>query len=441
MAIELFTPDQFGAVGDAMTNDTAALQALFDAAQGKTVLFGDNAKIYLVTSVIVRQGTQIIGSMCLQSDNTVGGNSSVISLEPDVAADEVILKIPDASILQRGISVGQGNKVKFISVLASQQAAATDDNLDGIIQLRGDDIWIGQIKSRNCDKPIFAYNCDRLKIGHVDIQNYVCGASFRNVRHLTIDSYFCQGLSPNSGHEPGHNAILMGSVQNAVVKGVIAEDAGEHGIRIGGPDAFQSEAITFVAPIIRRSGQCGFKANPGPGNTVTRLTVVAPMIVDSASRSTPGTNEDGIRLEAVQYARIISPTITKESNGVSGYDGIYLNDCFDIVIDSPRINSVGRHGINIEPITGIVNSVFINNASIAECGSTGVNIQGIGILRDITLMRSYIRLCGEYGVHCTTSGSTSGANQPVILDGWIKDTATGKLISKDPDIIDSLMLL
>ena len=442
MVTELFTPDQFGAVGDATTNDTAALQALFDAAQGKSILFGDNARVYSASSITVRQGTRIIGSMCVRADNTVGGNNSVIIFEAGVVAEAVVLKIPDSSILQRGVSIGDGNRVEFVSVLASQQATTSDNILDGIVQLRGNDIWVGQIRSRNCDRPIVAYNCDRLTIGQVDIQSYVRGGLFRNVRHLTIDSYLCKGLSPNSAHVPGHNAILMASVQNAVVKGVIVEDAGEHGIRIGGPDEFQSEAITFVAPIIRRSGQCGFKANPRPGN-VTGLTLVAPMIVDSASRSTPGTNEDGIRLEGVRNAHIANPTIAKQANSVSGYDGIYLNDCLDVVIASPRISSVRRHGINIEPINGSVNAVFVGNAAIHDCGRTGVKIQGhLGILRDITLMRSYIRLCGEYGVHCTTSGSTSGANQPVILDGWIKDAATiGKLISGDPDIVDSLTVL
>ena len=432
----------FGAAGDGVTDDTAALQALFDAAQGKTILFDDSTKVYLVSQITVRKGTRIFGPLCIETDNSVGGNGSVILLEEDVVADAIVLKIPDSSILQRGISVSHRNRVGLISVSATEQAAASDDNLDGIVQLRGDDIWVGQIKSRNCDRPIFAYGCDRLTIDHVDIQKYLLGASFRNVRNLTINGYVCTGLSPNAKHEPGNNGILMSSVQNAVVKGVIIEDAGEHGIRIGGPDEFQSEAITFVAPIIRRSGQCGFKVHPGSGNTMTGLTLVAPMIIDSASRSKPGTNEDGIRLEEVRSSHVVSPTITKNTNGVSAYDGIYLNDCWDVVIDSPRIYGVGRHGIHIEPVSGRVNSVFINNAAIRDCGGSGVKIQGhLDVLRDITLMRAYIRECGEFGVHCTTSGSTSGANQPVILDGWIKDAATGKSISVDTDVIDSLTVL
>lgn len=430
-----------GAVGNGTTDDTAALQAMFDVALDKTVLFGDNTKTYLVSKVTVRRGTRIIGRFCIQADNTVGGNSSIVILEEDVVADAVILKLRASSIVQRGVSVGNRCRVGLISVLAEEQAVSRDDNLDGMVQLRGDDIWVEQIRSRNCDYPVFAYECDRLTIGHVDIQSYVRGSLFRSVRNLSIDGYVCTGLSPNSAHLPGHNAILMSSVQNAVVKGVIAEDAGEHGIRIGEPYGFESEAITFVAPIFRRSGQCGFKANPLPG-TMTGLTLVAPMIIDSASRSTPGTNEDGIRLEGVRRAHITSPTIAKLANGVSGYDGIYLNDCWDVVIDGPRISGVTRHGIHIEPLSGDVNSVFINNAAVSDCGSSGVKIQGhLGILRDITLMRAYIRLCGEYGVHCTTSGSTSGANQPVILDGWIKDAATGKLLSGDPDVLDFLTVL
>jgi hypothetical protein len=233
----------------------------------------------------------------------------------------------------------------------------------------------------------------------------------------------------------------MGSVRNAHIRGVRVEDAGEHGIRIGGPDAFESEDIVIEAPVVYRSGQCGLKIHPGPEHTVERLTVVAPMLVDSASRSKPGTNEDGLRLQDVRHARIVSPTITKSQNSVSAFDGIYVENCFDVTIDSPRVFGVRRDGIHVERVAGNVNSLFINGATIRDCGGNGVTIDGSGeaTLRDITLTNLYIRECGRIGVKCTTRGKTSGANQPVILQGWISQARGGaKEISDDPDVIDLL---
>jgi len=72
----------------------------------KRVLFGDNTKTYLVSKVTVRRGTRIVGRFCIQADNTVGGNSSIVILEEDVVADAVILKLRASSIVQRGVSVG-----------------------------------------------------------------------------------------------------------------------------------------------------------------------------------------------------------------------------------------------------------------------------------------------------------------------------------------------
>ncbi|MGK7906354.1 MAG: hypothetical protein AB4040_03885 [Synechococcus sp.] len=435
-------PDSFNLKGDGINDDTDALQQLFNDARGGSIFFPNPSNVYLVSRLVVPERTRIIGQLKLLTDRAVRGNAAVLKLEKQVVADTLCLEISKSSMLQRCIVLSERCQVAQLSVSSTVQVARGNDILDGMIQLRGDNIKVGQIICRGCDKAVVAFNCKNLTIDKIRIESYSRGLFLRNVENFTVNALTCTGLSPNSEHKPGHNGILLSSVKNAIFNGVIIEDSGEHGIRIGGPDTFQSEHISFVGPIIRKSGQCGFKAHPGTGNTVTGLSLISPMIVDSASRSKPGTNEDGIRLEEVRDAQIIGATITKQNNNVSGYDGIYLNDCSGIVIDSPRIFGVANHGINIEPHTGSVNSIFINCASIMNCRKSGVRLQRLDILSDIILTRTYIRDCSEYGVHCSAEGNNSGDRQPVIIDGWIKDSALGgKLIPQGLNLVDDLLVL
>jgi len=137
----------------------------------------------------------------------------------------------------------------------------------------------------------------------------------------------------------------------------------------------------------------------------------------------------------------VSPTILKSQNAVSGFDGIYIENCFDVTITKPRVVGVRRDGIRIERVAGNVNSLFIDGATIRDCGANGVTIDGSGdaILRDISLTSLFIRECGGIGVKCTTQTKTAGANQPVILQGWISQAQGGaKQISEDPDVLDLL---
>lgn len=444
--MDTLEPATFGAVGDGATDDTGALQAMFDAGPGNLVVFPAPSQRYRVSAVIVRSHTRVIGPASLIADNSVDGNSSVVTVEPDVRLESLDLNVPSGSRLQRCVTITDRCEIGSVVVRADQQLVNADDNLDGAVQIRGDGITVDRVSVSKCDYAVVAYRCRNLRLGHVEIDYYVRGLLLRLVDGCLLDGMHAKGLSPNSRHDPGHNGLLMGSVRRATLRGVHVEDAGEHGVRIGGPDvvdskAIESEDIVIDSPVVHRSGQCGLKVHPGHGHTVERLTVIAPMLVDSASRSRPGTNEDGLRLQEVHHSRIVAPTITRSQHEISGYDGIYIENCFDVSIDQPRIAGVVRHGIHVERVNGNVNSLFVDGANIRSCGQNGVMIDGTGdhILRDIRLTGLFIRECGGHGVVCRTRSRTSGANQPVVLQGWVSQANQGaKLISQDPDIIDQL---
>lgn len=81
--IAFVKPEDFGAVGDNVTDDTAAINAMF--ASGKTV-FGDRNKVYKVTGIINTSGQKIVGELHINS--TRRGGMDVIAdskmLTPDM---------------------------------------------------------------------------------------------------------------------------------------------------------------------------------------------------------------------------------------------------------------------------------------------------------------------------------------------------------------------
>jgi hypothetical protein len=232
---------------------------------------------------------------------------------------------------------------------------------------------------------------------------------------------------------------------------MIIHDAGEHAVRIGG---LNSARIAFNNIQSIRPGQCGLKINPAAGSLVRDVQINGLTVIDASIGSTPGSNEDGLRLEKCAHVMVNGFQVAERDNGVSAYDGIYINGCSFVTINGPNISNVAANGIHLTDVGGAVNEIFINNPSILFTGlrpgnenpswTHGVYIESPNeILRDITLMSAYIRGQAGFGIRVQANAATVGVNQPMILDGWIKNDGLGgvSLTTTDPDIHSNITVV
>jgi hypothetical protein len=122
-----------------------------------------------------------------------------------------------------------------------------------------------------------------------------------------------------------------------------------------------------------------------------------------------------------------------------------VTNCDHVTINGPRITNALYNGIHINDIDGPVNQIYVNDPVIWVSATNGIFINSpTHILRDITIMRAYVRNFANWGVYLLANSTTGGVNQPVILDGFVRnDVGTGAVFisTSDPDVRNLLSVL
>ena len=103
------------------------------------------------------------------------------------------------------------------------------------------------------------------------------------------------------------------------------------------------------------------------------------------------------------------------------------------------------NGIHLKDDAGPVNQIFIDNRRFSFSQTNGIAIDSpTHVLRDITIMRCYIRSYAGWGIWVQANSPSVGVNQPVILDGFIRnDIGLGgvHVSTSDPDVHNLITIL
>lgn len=405
-------------------DETSRLETLLSEATGKTLHLGGNATYGFSTPLSVGNRTRIENPnrVMFEARASLTNDNSGITFGTQCSGDYVILNIAAGYTFQRFVEFQGSGEFDYVKVTSDDQQTAKDDNQDGIVQFRGDDLRIGRLEVNNCDYAAVAYTANRLFLGYVEITDYRRGLKLENSDNVTVTHVNTYSPSPNATTSPGDNGILVEDCKYLAVHSASVVGAGEHGIRVGGGDG---ESLAFSNIRVASPGQCGFKVNPAAGTLIRGLQINGLIVSDPNATTDAGPNEDGLRIEKARYVEVsnFGTYQVVEFNG--GYYGLYLNDVSHSTFSNLRIEDTYDNGIHLDTLDGRISDIAIHGAVVKSAGNHAVyfdssNTNGTTSSTDnrhVIARGLYLDSPSNDGVH--VDGGSDGY-QPWLFDGYVR---------------------
>lgn len=309
-----------------------------------------------------------------QQDWTLNSNDAVFALQAGSRVENLTWHITGSNFHQRGASLYEGAQVVGWKIEADTPFPDTDDNFDGGLIVRGPDVLIEGCDFHGHATPIRMYDGEdqsRCKIVNCNIWDYKTAISLRGGGMVggVIDGLYLYGLHPGADTVAGQN-VVNGSAPFGLVRNVKqmfdGKGSGEHFLYSAAVDG--TEGMRFEGCSSNGSGQCFFKARGHDGLQLTDMHGGPTSI-----GNTPGTNEDGFRFEYCRNVKARDLSVRSDAVNPSGYDGIHINNCWDMDFAGLRFGRCQRAYVRIiNPSAGLVDYTYPPNL-----GPENITIDGL----------------------------------------------------------------
>jgi len=325
------TPEHFGAVGDGVANDQAAMVA-WGAVGGKMALKA--GKTYRMTAkgpVAFPAGAQIEGNgASISVEYTDVSDGLSISTGAGVVLKGITFRFPangaTAHYQERMLGLATGCRLldcQFIAAIA--QPDSDDDIRDGCVRVLGEDVVIDGIEFSN------VYRCIQMTPDASTARSRVSNTRFDLYgKGIDTGSTMTRGVLENLTFgdksiaaltDPGVNAITEGS-NDLTIRNIRIEGSGEHGIYLSSETYISGLSMSDV--VVRGSGQCSVKLK-----RQANFTLADVMCFDTSDGNAPGTNEDVIRMELCSNGRVFGMSGGEVTEN-AGFAGVHLDCCSQI---------------------------------------------------------------------------------------------------------------
>lgn len=360
---ELISVEDFGALGDGATNDSAAFgYASAEAVARGKILTLDGSKTYAITGALSLPANlrmQTNGATFLDTAGTLS-NTPFITVGDSNWIDELRVQIPTGVRRDRAVLMtGASPQVERVIISSVDQQANTGDNDDAGLRVSiGSGARLRHVEVSNFDRAVLIKDSADVRIFSLEINSYVTGFWATDSQRLKVDNAVIRTASPNASYTAGHVGVLCSAnttdgQRNIVLQDFIIEDAGEHGIRIGGPS--QQSNIHIVRPRIKNCGGSGIKILGTDSGTPTdfnrRIFIVDPIIEDCTAGGVTS-NMCGILVMFAVEVNITNPIIRKESKLISSHTGIRVVASQDVNIVNPFVRDAQNDGIYLDGSLG-----------------------------------------------------------------------------------------
>lgn len=441
------TPEIFGIKGDG-TDEALKLQAMFDAAEGQTLLLGIG-KTYSfdpgTTRLNIRANTKIIsrGSKFKKLNRDSSFSMRIAANNVDIDRLEIEPfhgGTGESGLLIAGSNVRIGefvckatSRTGYSSVLfnALQIAPAS-----GTIK----NIRIGRVECDFWDCPVLVAGVEDFEIGYLDIKNYLKAVYVRDAAHGRIRGGFIRTASSAITGSPGENGIIMesttvhGSLHDIYIENVAVEDSGEHGFRLGGQliarniwynncRAKNTGLGTGTGIEPNNHGGCGFKALGPTSITGARhqnihfINCVVEDIFWSVSEGKTS-NFSGFQLGKIYGGSVVNPIVRKSiQNGsytlpagtYSCQNGIEIVGCEEVTITNPIILYPYQSGVYFLDVSatedyGAMSRVVVLGGDIKGPGTACFEfLTRYDTMRRVSISGTFCE-GGQYAIKATKEG-------------------------------------
>ncbi|WP_101339723.1 hypothetical protein [Cereibacter azotoformans] len=345
------SPEQFGASGDATIDDRDALRRMlahscriFEPDPEKRYRTSGQLDLGRVSKWLTKLNLRVTGSRDAAGASLgvqTGGGSQHTNLifvqgkhsgpgfdvfvETHAAAPWLAVLGNDFYLHQDGTRPPYATQIDFddVEIRASEWTAGYSGDGNSCLRFQGmDKIRIGRLTLANWQLGVRCHDVDDVVMGgeFARISNARNGIQFTAVPRGMVGDVIFEGNALAPEYVPGANALVIRGVRQFLCSNVVAENAGEHGIRITSNfadtektgnwavDNFTSASFGHIR--IVRPGGCGFKAASGDDDTagqapITAIQMASLYVEDAGAQdygvggTFTGSNHFGLNLQEV----------------------------------------------------------------------------------------------------------------------------------------------
>lgn len=453
---ERLAPGDLGAVGDGVANDTTAVQALLTGGFG---IGSPRYKHAFQTALTLAEAdTKIGGVLRLDLTASIAGSTPALTVSAaNVWLDTLIIRIAAGASVERAMRVtGAGFRAERIIIEAETQIA-NNDATDAALILDAANPWIGGVEITKYDAALHLLaTASGFRIDDVIARTLRQGVNLK-ASDGRIGSIDARGLSPNALALPGENAATITDVSDVRIGSIYSEDAGEHGVYIGGGGAdggtyaeagARTAGLDIGEAVIRRPGQCGFKVKANV-NIHERISLGRLYFEDAAFGSTANANEDGFRAEGVRgldVAQIVGRSTFNKTTGLpprSCFVGVHLDGVQRSRLSAIDIDTPASHLVQMLDTKGALSDITIDAMNGRNVGGDALYINSP--TRDmgrIFVLQGAVHQVAGAAIRITANSTTSGVTSPCAF-GYTATNVSGPgaaINTTDPQIHNDIVI-
>jgi hypothetical protein len=418
-----YDTDGTGAIDDNVQINAACARALLT---GATVVFNGLKTYAIGTQWAIPAGLKVRTNGAVFRDlNGTASTSPLVTIAAGAHLDRLNVDIPTGKTRKRGVlftgTTAETRVDGFVTVTyADQQTGAVND--DAAVRISAAAmVRLGGVRVTNHDRPVQAINSTDFDVGGVFATSYVRGLLIENCTNWYFGRSRLSTASPNASYTPGHVGVLIQSAttdatRNGTLENFVIEDAGEHGMRFGGPERISN--VLVVNPRVKNCGGSGIKIlgtdSGTPTATNDQIVIVNPIIEDCGTGGLTS-NMCGLLLMFCTNVTVIGPIIKKTLKLQSGYAGIRIAGATNLVLDSPNVADASTDGIFIDNSLGDNTKIVINGGLTASNVRDGFRITtgGLNAVRRVVVDGLVCDGNGAYGANIAIGAATA-------VDGHIR---------------------
>lgn len=298
-------PEQFGAVGDGVANDTAAFRRMLSRFTRRYE--PDPEKRYHITGQLdLGRNSEWVTPIRLHVTGSRTASDASLNVQTGGGSQHLTLLFAQGQHKGAGIDISvetaetapwlaiigndyylhpDGSRPAYptefdfgkVRISATSYSAGYSGDGNAAIRFQGmDSVEIDRLFVRNFQQCYRHYDVTEAEIGTriVNLDNFRSGVQVTRSRFCAVGKVFARGSTEMREYVPGANALVVRSVEEFIAGDVICHDAGEHGIRItsgfaegGAVSGLRARDIFTRASFgnirIYRPGGCGFKVASG----------------------------------------------------------------------------------------------------------------------------------------------------------------------------------